>query len=355
MSDENDSQESQEPKDEPRYEYKPSEPSKPPESQEKEKDWREVVKPQQEKKKRGKWMYLGIIVIAFVAGYLIFTYSPLNAVTGMFLGFTQSQSGEGAQSGDTVKVMYVGKLQNGEVFDTNRESVAQEAGLERDFFQALEFRIGTGQMIPGFEEAVIGMEEGGKKTFTLSPEKAYGQKDPTLISEIPREQELEREEDVPLNQEVPADQFLQLFGVKKVGDIISPVDSPLEYKVKEIGDEIITVTLLLEEDKNYQFPGFEWKSEVISMNETSATVRHNPTETVEETPIGKVEITVTDDKVIITTTPEVGMEIPTFAGVVKVIAVDEKNFTIDANHFLAGETLTFEVEVLEIERPNNSE
>jgi peptidylprolyl isomerase len=83
-----------------------------------------------------------------------------------------------AKKGDTVEVDYTGKFENGEVFDTSE-------GRE-----PLQFTLGAGQMIPGFEEAVEGMKFGEKKTVTLPPEKAYGTSGPhplagkTLIFEI---------------------------------------------------------------------------------------------------------------------------------------------------------------------------
>ncbi|MFB3766088.1 MAG: peptidylprolyl isomerase [Methanotrichaceae archaeon] len=67
-----------------------------------------------------------------------------------------------AKKGDTVKVHYTGKLDTGVPFDTSRGS------------EPLEFVIGSGTLIPGFEEAVIGMSPGESKTVKLPPEKAYG-------------------------------------------------------------------------------------------------------------------------------------------------------------------------------------
>ena len=67
-----------------------------------------------------------------------------------------------AKNGNVVKVHYTGKLEDGTVFDTshNRDPV--------------QFQIGAGQLIPGLEEAVIGMTEGESKTTTVPPEKAFG-------------------------------------------------------------------------------------------------------------------------------------------------------------------------------------
>jgi FKBP-type peptidyl-prolyl cis-trans isomerase 2 len=77
-----------------------------------------------------------------------------------------------ARDGDTVKVHYTGKLDNGEVFDTSRE---------RDPF---EFKIGGQAVIPGFEKGVVGMGVGDSKTIEISPEDAYGEKKEELVVEV---------------------------------------------------------------------------------------------------------------------------------------------------------------------------
>lgn len=67
-----------------------------------------------------------------------------------------------AKIGDTVKVHYTGKLDTGVVFDTSE-------GCD-----PLEFEVGSGSFIPGFEEAVVGMSPGESKTVQIPPEKGYG-------------------------------------------------------------------------------------------------------------------------------------------------------------------------------------
>ena len=93
------------------------------------------------------------------------------------------------KKGDIVKVDYIGKLENGEVFDTSIESVAKEEGIytpERPY-EPLEFTVGEGQLIEGFEEAVLDMEVGDEKTVNIPAEKAYGERDEKLIQTIPKE------------------------------------------------------------------------------------------------------------------------------------------------------------------------
>ncbi len=81
-----------------------------------------------------------------------------------------------AKANDKVKVHYTGKLTSGEVFDTSEG---------RD---PLEFTVGGGQMIKGFDEAVNGMGLNEKKTVTIPSAEAYGEHKEELIQEVPKDQ-----------------------------------------------------------------------------------------------------------------------------------------------------------------------
>ena len=80
------------------------------------------------------------------------------------------------QSGDKVKVHYHGKLRNGETFDTS-------SGRE-----PLEFTVGSGQVIKGFDEGVKGMQVGEKRTLEIPADEAYGQKEQQNMIEFPKDQ-----------------------------------------------------------------------------------------------------------------------------------------------------------------------
>lgn len=81
-----------------------------------------------------------------------------------------------AQRGDTVKVHYTGKLDDGTVFDS---SVDREP---------LEFTLGQGGIIPGFEQAVLGMSTGESKTETIPSENAYGPYVEEMVLTVDRQQ-----------------------------------------------------------------------------------------------------------------------------------------------------------------------
>ncbi len=80
------------------------------------------------------------------------------------------------KQGDTLRVHYTGTLTDGTVFDSSRE---------RD---PLEFTLGRGMLIPGFEAAVMGHEAGETVTVTIPPEDAYGEVDLELIFTVARSQ-----------------------------------------------------------------------------------------------------------------------------------------------------------------------
>jgi len=104
-------------------------------------------------------------------------YSVLASIILLVVMLITGCSGpELAEDSDTVKVHYTGILADGTTFDT---SVGSEP---------LEFTLGQGQMIPGFEQAIIGMQVGETKTFTIPTDQAYGPYRDDMIFEVARDE-----------------------------------------------------------------------------------------------------------------------------------------------------------------------
>ncbi|HII67795.1 MULTISPECIES: peptidylprolyl isomerase, partial [Thermococcus] len=154
------------------------------------------------------------------------------------------------EKGDFVVFNYIGKFENGEIFDTTYEDIAKEAGIymEDRTYGPLGANVGVGELIPGMDEALLGMEVGEKKNITIPPEKGYG---------MPRD-------DLIIN--VPTSEF------KKAG--IEPIE---------------------------------------------------------------------------------GAYIMTDSGIAQITAIGEENVTLDFNHPLAGKTLVFEVEVVDVKKETSDE
>ena len=81
-----------------------------------------------------------------------------------------------AKHGDTVKVHYTGKLDDGTVFDTSNNR------------EPLQFTIGDGQLIPGFEHTVVGMNMGESRTINIQAENAYGLHHKEMVGVVDRDQ-----------------------------------------------------------------------------------------------------------------------------------------------------------------------
>jgi FKBP-type peptidyl-prolyl cis-trans isomerase 2 len=105
------------------------------------------------------------------------------------------------QPGQTVKVHYTGILDDGTQFDSS-------AGRE-----PLEFTLGEGQVIPGFEQALAEMVEGESRTVHIPPDQAYGEHQPELVQQVDRAQipaEIELAVGVQLQAQGPEGQVFRL-------------------------------------------------------------------------------------------------------------------------------------------------
>ena len=128
-----------------------------------------------------------------------------------------------AKKGDIVKVHYKGKLNSGEQFDSSEGRAP------------LEFTVGAGQMIAGFDEAIPGMAVGEKKTIAVAPGDAYGEKNAEAIIEFPKS-------DIPANMKPEPGMKLQLRNAS---------GQPVPVIVTEVKDEIVIL------DANHELAGKE--------------------------------------------------------------------------------------------------
>ena len=141
-----------------------------------------------------------------------------------------------ATAGCKVKVHYTGPLEDGTVFDSS---------LERE---PLAFTVGAGQMIPGFDQAVVGMAAGEEKTIVLPADMAYGEVREDLVLAVPKDQ-------------MPEDY------TPTVGDQLAVTTSdgqPFPVTIKEIGEETVTL------DGNHALAGKELTFNVTMVEVLSA-------------------------------------------------------------------------------------
>lgn len=80
------------------------------------------------------------------------------------------------EKGDKIAIDYIGRFTDGKVFDTSIDSVAKESKIFNSgrWYEPLEFVVGSGKVIKGFDDAVLGLRPGQSKVVTIPPEQAYG-------------------------------------------------------------------------------------------------------------------------------------------------------------------------------------
>ncbi|MFU8811393.1 MAG: FKBP-type peptidyl-prolyl cis-trans isomerase [Balneolaceae bacterium] len=132
------------------------------------------------------------------------------------------------KEGDTVKVHYTGTLKDGSVFDTSN-------GRE-----PLEFTIGQGQLIPGFEKAVEGLAPGEKTSVDIPSSDAYGDVREDLVINVPKDQ---------LPDDVEAEVGMQL-------QVNQPNGQPVPVTITEVGDAELTL------DANHPLAGKDLSFEI---------------------------------------------------------------------------------------------
>ena len=124
------------------------------------------------------------------------------------------------EDGATAVVHYTGSFPDGEVFDSS------------DGKAPLAYQVGKQQMIPGFEQEMMGAAIGEKREFTLTPDRAYGERSDDAIQQVPRDQ---------FQSEMPLEIGVMMAAQTPQG--------PLPFTVTEIADDVVTV------DFNHQMAG----------------------------------------------------------------------------------------------------
>jgi peptidylprolyl isomerase len=148
-------------------------------------------------------------------------------LNGLAAGGKEDEMAE-AKPGDTVKVHYTGKLTDGTVFDSSLNE------------EPLEFTIGEGQVIPGFEEAVVGMNPGQTKVTKIRPDKAYGSYRDDMVLVVERDR---------LPEEIHPEVGQQL-------EMRNPDGTGFVLTVKEVGESNVTL------DANHPLAGQDLRFDI---------------------------------------------------------------------------------------------
>ncbi len=132
-------------------------------------------------------MTVSIIIVIAVVGFVVYALANKKADDSMVNGAIENTTQENtinnnqvaekseptknmdqvSKKGDLLVMNYTGRLTNGTVFDSNVDPKFKHV-------QPFEFTLGAGQVIAGWDEGLVGMKVGEKKTLTIAPEKGYG-------------------------------------------------------------------------------------------------------------------------------------------------------------------------------------
>ena len=138
-----------------------------------------------------------------------------------------------AKSGDTVRIHYTGTLDDGTQFDSS------------DGRDPLEFALGGGQVIPGFDGAVDGMAVGENKSVTIPPEEAYGQRHEQLVQQVPKTalpEDMEPAVGMQLQSQGPDGQVMNLVVTEIVDDTITvDANHPLAGQALTFAIELVEI------------------------------------------------------------------------------------------------------------------
>ncbi len=289
--------------------------------------------------KGNDWINLkSLIILCIIMGLVI----AGAAIGYKVLSGTQKalqSSGEHVALGDAVSVDYIGMFENGYVFDTSIESVADNDALypkspsfaTKATYSPMTFTVGQGEMINGFDKGVIGMTVNQTKILTIPPEDAYGYKIDSLIQNmdltitVPVLEWTTNTTQFENDHYVPAQYGTTVrsheYGWNMTVYYIDPVTDMVKIKHEPKLHEIID----LNED---------WDSQVISID-TSANN-------------GVGEIIILH---LLTTSDEGGLFHDEAGQEFTLLSVDRNSDTavIDYNREVVGQTLVFRVTLLSID------
>jgi FKBP-type peptidyl-prolyl cis-trans isomerase 2 len=257
------------------------------------------------------------------------------------------------QEADEVSVDYVGRLvgaagEPGPVFDTSLPEVARDDSIpktitfqEKPAYDDLTFTVGAGQMIQGFEEAVINKQEGDSFTVAIPPEKGYGVAHEELVLEVSSTQTMD------MRETVPRELFDLSFPTVALGQVDNFIHPFWQWDVEIISFDPEEVVILHQPVYGERYLAFPWNITIVDMSteDNLITLHHN----VEEiTPTTRIPFFLMRnfDPYWAETALEVAGQEPMEGFVVSKGGV----ITIDFNGELNGKTLLFTITINSIKR-----
>ncbi len=263
------------------------------------------------------------------------------------------------ESGDTVSVHYTGWLEDPRIyderriFDTSRSQITGETTYtftDRPRGDPFSFTVNEGEVIPGWEENVLGMKEGESRTVMIPPEKAYDTHSEDLIFEI------DKEEVVPVYERMNVFRFQEIYEQEPEPSMsVENVFWGWDMNVESIEGNYVWLRNVPDSGETYNSyrpDGRGWTSKVISIDSSAAdgigeiVIEHSVRK---GTVVSADLLALYEDRFAeIEDIRRNAGQSPQAEGIV--VEVGEDTITVDFNEEVAGKTLRFRITVLEIER-----
>ncbi len=300
-----------------------------------------------------KWIFLGIIALAAIAFFFVRTpISPVAPNLTNVTNVTNITTPSGATFGDLITINFALYLENGTVADTNDPALAEQHKVSNYVKGPYMFILGQSGKVPGFDEALLGMQVGDHRETIIEPSEKE------VILNISKVKQLKRFITVIRYQKFPRTTYEEFF--KKppiIGDVVRNDKLAFRYQVVNMSNETVLATMVLKEGEEYTLPNTEWKSKVARVSKDDALFFQSPEENqTTETPFGPAVITLTPSAIIITMQPELnrifnksielkeGFSIPqTF----HITEVRDKDFTIKRYNVLVEKRLRLVADLIE--------
>jgi FKBP-type peptidyl-prolyl cis-trans isomerase 2 len=232
--------------------------------------------------------------------------------------FVKEEKGSIVQNGDLVEVDYTASLKTGEVIWTTQSAVAEDPNMEKvSWYKAQQnyapetIVAGQKASFPGIGDTVLGLGLGDTKRMTLPPEKAFGQRNMQLLKRF------DRVKTMPRKVTIPAKEYVERYGV---------------FPVK---------------DKAVAFNPYV-NGRVVEVNEGGAVLELEPTAEETESEFGVTRAVLKGDTIEMTLTPKMHAPFEVKKQRGRIVASDEKKFTVDFNSPLAGEEIVLDLEVVSV-------
>ncbi len=257
------------------------------------------------------------------------------------------------EEGDMVSVHYTGWLEDDRIYDERKvfdstKEVTEPTIItfdERERGVPFQFTV-SDEVIEGWVENIVGMQEGESKTFTIPPEKAYPEWTDEIIVEI------ERDEEIPVHEEIDKDTFTQIYGEEpEINMMVTDRFWSWDKTVVSIEGEIVTMMHQPDVGETYQTyieDSWDWKTEVISIDSSEDVImlRHD-VEKPSLVDAAHIALHREDFEEIEELKGKSGQR-PDTTGIV--VGVSDDTITMDFNEEVNNKDLTFEMEVLEIQK-----